>query len=198
MDRTQRRGGASMRLPVAATAAFVCFWTANAARAQACSPDFDLVPSPNAPGNNVLTGVAVVADDDIWAIGHSSTSSTHFETLTEHWDGASWTIVPSPSPSSISQLRAVSATATDDVWAVGVQLLDGHSPSQVLIEHWDGSQWTVVTGPDAPGDPRLDAVVALAIDDAWAVGRTGARTALAIHWDGIEWTVFASPEVGPR
>src|SRR5262249_61451160 len=99
MDRTIAEGGAFMRFPVGATALFVCFWTANAARAQACSPDFDLIPSPNAPGNNVLTGVAAIADDDIWAVGYSYTSTTHFETLTEHWDGGRWMIVASPSPS---------------------------------------------------------------------------------------------------
>ena len=188
-----------MTFPIAMTALAICLLTANAVRAQSCSPDFDLVPSPNAPGNNVLTGVAVIAEDDVWAVGYSYTSSTHFETLTEHWDGARWTIVPAPSPSSISQLLAVSATATDDVWAVGVQLPGGHSPSETLIEHWDGSQWTVVAGPNAPGNPRLDAVVALATDDAWAVGQTSARAALAIHWDGIEWAVFPSPdEAGPR
>src|SRR5260370_835338 len=100
----------------------ICFLTGHTVRAQSWSPDFDLVPSPNGRGNNVLTGVAVIAEDDVWAVGYSYTSSTHFETLTEHWDGARWTIVPAPSPSSISQLLAVSATATDDVWAVGVQL----------------------------------------------------------------------------
>ena len=188
-----------MGFPVAATALFVCFWTANAARAQACSPDFELIPSPNAPGNNVLTGVAVIADNDIWAVGYSYTSTTHFETLTEHWDGARWTIVPSPSPSSISQLLAVNATATDDVWAVGVQLPGSPLPSETLIEHWDGSQWSVFPSLNPPGSPRLNAVVALATDDAWAVGQTSARAALAVHWDGIQWTVFPSPpEAGPR
>src|SRR5262249_47277761 len=71
------------------------------------------------------------------------------------------------------------------------------NPASILIEHWDGSRWAVVSGPDLTGGPRLNAVTALARDDAWAVGQTGARAEssdpLFVHWDGQAWTVAPSP-----
>jgi hypothetical protein len=47
-----------------------------------------VVPTPNPPSGylNALLGVAVIAGDDVWAVG-----STDFgKTLFSHWDGSSW------------------------------------------------------------------------------------------------------------
>ena len=165
----------------------------QSAPSRTCSPDWEIVPSPSVAGKeNVLTSVAVIAEDDAWAVGYSY-AGNEYETLTLHWDGVRWTKIPSPSLSSHSLLLGVSASATDDVWAVG----NVFDPAQMLIEHWDGAQWTVVPSPDPGGSPRLNAVTALAPDDAWAVGQTGPLAGysdpLFVHWDGQTWTVAPSP-----
>ena len=196
-----RRGGMLMNRPAPSAelvvtgiaAAVMCLYLTAPAVAQICTPDWEIISSPSVGGNNnVLTGVAVIADDDAWAVGYAYTVN-QAETLTLHWDGVRWTIVPSPSPTTQSLLLGVSASASDDVWAVGFAV----SPPSILIEHWDGSRWTVVPGPDLAEGPRLNAVTALARDDAWAVGQTGplaeSSDPLFAHWDGQGWTVVPSP-----
>jgi hypothetical protein len=67
------------------------------------------------------------------------------------------------------------------------------SGSAVLIEHWDGSQWSLVA-PPAVGNSTLYGVDALASDDVWAVG--GAHgDSLVEHWDGTGWSVAPSPRL---
>src|SRR5262245_52814 len=100
-------------------AAVMCLYLTVPAAAQVCAPDGEIISSPSVEGSdNVLTGVAVIADDDAWAVGYAYTVN-QFETLTLHWDGVHWTIVPSPSPTTQSLLLGMSASASDDVWAVG-------------------------------------------------------------------------------
>src|SRR5579872_5401239 len=60
----------------------------------------------------------------------------------------SWTIVASPSPNTnLNILYSVSAASANDVWAVGYSENSSGNIS-TLIEHWDGSQWSVVSGPN--------------------------------------------------
>src|SRR4051812_15157016 len=86
-----------------------------------CPGSWTVVPSPNSgPGENELRHLAVVGENDIWAVGHYTTTNGLHQTLTEHWDGAAWSVVPSPNrPGVGNHLYGVAARATDDVWAVG-------------------------------------------------------------------------------
>jgi hypothetical protein len=184
-----------------ATAIIGWLATPRAAQAQTCTPDFDLIGSPNAEAQNKLTAAAVVADDDVWAVGFSFMQENRapYHALIEHWDGARWTIVPAPTPPAFSQLFGVGAVATDDVWAVGANNpQSGFVPPQPLIEHWDGSQWTIVPSPNPNGWSWLNVVAALASNDVWAVGESRSE-AVFMHWDGNEWTVVPSPgDAGKR
>ena len=78
---------------------------------------WNIVSSPNTTlHNNVLGGVGVVAANDIWAVGGSASGSDVGNPLTEHWNGAAWTIVPAPQPpETIASLSAVSAFSSTDV-----------------------------------------------------------------------------------
>ncbi len=73
-------------------------------------------------------------------------------------------------------------------------------PSSTLIEHWDGASWSVVPSPN-PGTRSngLSDLVALAPDDAWAVGSWSGHplhnsAPLIMHWDGADWTQVAVPD----
>ena len=105
-----------------------------------------------------------------------------------------WSIVSSPSPGARSNaLLAVAAVATDDIWAVG-NTANNSSPMQTLIEHWDGSSWTVVSSPNGgPGNNTLFSVSAVSASDIWAVGDHSDAQTLIEHWDGTSWTVVSSP-----
>jgi hypothetical protein len=72
--------------------------------------------------------------------------------------------------------------------------------------HWNGSEWAEVATPNVTkGTNRLEAVLALSPNNAWAVGfftpanadREPKRT-LILHWDGKTWKVVPSPNVGPK
>jgi hypothetical protein len=156
---------------------------------------WSVVPSPVVQGS-FLTGVSGVASNDVWAVGTGSSSTTP---LDEHWNGTQWTIVSTPSlpPSGGGWFNAVTAIASNDVWAVG--FANGNN----LFEHWNGSSWSVVSSPSPGIEPFLSSVVALAPNNAWAVGETtvvngsiGTGQALIEHWDGSSWNVVPSPNVG--
>jgi len=64
----------------------------------------------------------------------------------------------------------------------------GLYPYTTLVEHWDGTAWSIVT--DAATTGVLYGVAALAPDDVWAVGSQNyPGPGLIEHWDGTSWTV---------
>ena len=184
------------------------FFLLAVSRTSAQTCQWNIVPSPNSalPGN-FLSDVSVVSANDIWAVGGSSRGSRVGSPLIEHWNGSSWSIVPATQPpSSVASLSGVSALSANDVWAVGSSVI-GSAASKTLVEHWDGSTWTVVPSPSLdnigpyPANNQLVDVVAIAPNDVWAVGTATtivAGEALTLHWDGTQWTIVPNPGMNPR
>ena len=59
-----------------------------------------------------------------------------------------------------------------------------HTP---LIEHWNGNAWNVVTPIEVLTGSTLYDVVAIAANNAWAVGNiynNGVPQSLILHWNG--------------
>jgi len=109
---------------------------------------WSVVPSPS-PGaiQNILFGVAAITDSDVWAVGGEQDANGLWHTLTEHWDGSTWSVVNAVDAGSTgNQFYAVKALATDDVYAVGQQA-GAAFPNQALVEHWNGKAWSVVSSP---------------------------------------------------
>lgn len=165
------------------------------------------VPSPQ-PGTytNSLYGVAALSSRDAWAVGaDEDLDGSHLgkqKTLIEHWDGTQWKHVSSPNTTAyFNLLQGVAALSPDDVWAVGAATSRFDGSSKVLIEHWDGTRWSMIASPD-PGayTNDLQGVAAFSPGDVWAVGKdangnAGART-LTEHWNGQHWSVVKSPSIG--
>jgi hypothetical protein len=109
-----------------------------------------------------------------------------------------WHVVPSADHShqtgEYDLLNAVSALSSTDQWAVGSWELFPGNP-RTLVEHFDGTAWTHVPSPDAPGflESYLLGVAAFAPDDVWAVGGSddfgAAYSTLVEHWDGTSWSI---------
>jgi hypothetical protein len=162
-------------------------------------------PARVAPASNgsQFNGVAALSANDVWAVGAGAPpGDPNSGTLTEHWDGQAWTLVASPNPGrEIDTLAAVAAIAHDDVWAVGSQSND-LSGTHTLIEHWDGSAWSVVPSPDGVGSGLNDlrASSATSSSDVWAAGGTYVNGLgygdLFEHWDGVAWSVVPGPPLG--
>ncbi len=111
--------------------------------------NWNVVSHPHVGASDQLFGVSAISPSDIWAVGFQRDSSGKFSTLTEHFDGTDWDVVSSPNPGATgNQLLAVVAVSSKSIWAVGQQT-GKQGPDQALIEHWDGSAWSVVTSPTA-------------------------------------------------
>src|SRR5438034_3887702 len=128
---------------------------------------WQVVPSPNHPdADHYLRGVFALDPNDVWAVGRYDPQGGGSSTLILHWDGVSWSIVPSPNPTVYNELRAVTAAALNDVWAVGYHFVSSLNPQvlgqQTLIEHWDGTSWSIVPSPNVGTHDNLLQAVTVA------------------------------------
>ena len=156
-----------------------------------------------------MFGVAVVAPDDVWAVGAYNPGEPPTAVLTrpyaQHWNGTAWTQTPVALgklfESQSSRLAGVSALAPNDVWAVGHVDDIGSLAARTLAYRWDGNAWIRVPTPN-PSPPdlgdRLNAVTAVSPTDAWAVGSSGGApgSSLVLRWNGTEWLPQESPDIG--
>jgi hypothetical protein len=151
--------------------------------------------------------VSADASNDIWAVGYSGNV-----TFSEHYDGTSWTLVRTPDVGSgPNSLGGVVALAPNDVWAVGYSTATVKPPpnqydvpTETLIEHFDGTNWSVVPSPNVGPNSqyqsnRLLGVTAVSPSDIWAFGSYFAATGsenqmtLLLHWDGTSWSLAPCP-----
>ncbi len=111
-----------------------------------------------------------------------------------------WAQVASPSPAPLNSLSSVFARSSDDVWAVGISGAPYHG-DRTLIEHWDGSKWSVVPSPNA--DTFSDLYTVFGAESGarlWVVGTSsptlgGPIAPLIEEWDGSTWTITPTPPV---
>jgi tetratricopeptide (TPR) repeat protein len=113
------------------------------------------------------------------------------------------TLVASPNQPAApnNQLYGVAALGPSDAWAVGYYLSGSIYREEALIQHWDGTSWSIVPGANvgAYGNFLVD-VTALTSTDIWAVGQRCPEAStcytLVQHWDGVSWSVIPSPNQG--
>ncbi len=92
------------------------------------------------------------------------------------------------------QLYGVDALSGSNIWAVG----SSDAAGKPLIEHWNGTKWSIVTAPDKGSTTELNDVTVISPTNAWAVGyyvptAGGHVRTLVEHWNGTKWAVVASP-----
>src|SRR5579863_94757 len=179
--------------------------TAGGARAAALTcGSWRVVKSPNARShNNFLYSVAALSATDVWAVGDYEELGIGniFRTLTERWNGTTWSVVPSPNVGTgDDHLYGVAAVSSTDIWAVGISNAHPTSASKTLVEQWNGMNWRVVPSPSPGQLSSLSAVTVVSASDVWAVGAYfnsgGIQQTLVEHWNGARWSVVSSPNVG--
>jgi len=123
------------------------------------------------PGAN-LGGVAAIAPNDAWVVGGKPATVNTQATLTAHWNGQRWTIVPSPNATASDSLGSVSAIASNDVWAVGCGNFCGSDTGagSLLVEHWDGTQWTINPTPAIGNGEVASSILAFQSGDVFVGG----------------------------
>jgi len=98
------------------------------------------VPAPTA----ALLAVTALAANNAWAAGAQLGGST----VIEHWNGTSWKVVASPNTGTATALNSISAISATDIWAAGCNVCgDVGGKNAPLIEHWDGTAWSINPAP---------------------------------------------------
>ncbi|MCI0683993.1 MAG: hypothetical protein L0Y71_17940 [Gemmataceae bacterium] len=166
---------------------------------------WEIVPSPNAGSQvvgNTLLDVVALSATDAWAVGVTPNQSQYLTApLVMHWDGAQWSIASTPAVPVINvKLNAAAAVGSDDVWAVGYSdAMNCGLCAQTLIEHWDGTSWSVVPSPNPGWANTLYGVAAVSANDIWAVGdqwlNWSTKIPLILHYDGAGWTAVDYPPI---
>lgn len=127
--------------------------------------------SPSAGASTELHGVLPVSDDDVWTTGfnqplpgRAARASGPPETpLALNIAGSAIHPVTMAVVPTGARPRHAAALGPNDIFAVGDQ-----NSTQALIEHWDGSKWTVM---DNPASMRLFGVSSSpSSSEVWAVG----------------------------
>ncbi len=186
------------------------------------SPNPDPSPTPTPAADNELMGVDMTGPGDVWAVGDSETQGSYTKrTLIERYAGscttvtpiatatitptatatatvgctASWVTVTSQSINGDNQLTGIAAISANDIWAVGTAVTGG---ARGILEHWNGSQWSLVSYQRPFASDRLDSVSAVSASNVWMVGWYGGSGngsgPFTEHWDGNQWTYVPTIE----
>jgi hypothetical protein len=154
--------------------------------------------------DNILLSVDAIATDDVWAVGYYVNDFGISQTLIEHWNGTAWSVVPSPNNGGLldNRLLSVEAVSATDVWAVGYYY-DEEAVARTLTEHWDGTDWRVISSPnngDVTQNNYLFDLAVVSASDIWAAGyylnANDLPRSLLLRWDGSQWNVTSSPAIG--
>lgn len=162
--------------------------------------------------SNILQSVRAVSANDIWAVGYSSNANTFTptKTLTEHWNGTSWSVIASPNVGKSSNvLSGLTPIASNDVWADGYSCATydcaNSGKVQTMTLHWNGTSWNVIPSADVgSGSSTLLGMAAVSSNNVWAVGyscstktcfqfNSGKAQTLVEQWNGTAWSVVPSP-----
>ena len=159
-------------------------------------------PDTSASESNVLYGVSCVTSADCWAAGDYNHSGSD-QTLLEHYNGSSWSIVGSPdtSASETNAFSGITCVSSTDCWAAGGYFNSGGS-QQTLIEHYDGSTWSIVSSPDTSttANDVLFAVACGGASQCWVAGysnSTGTQQTLIEEYNGTSWSIASAPDTSP-
>ena len=128
------------------------------------------------------------------AVGYYNTDTGTY-TLTEHWNGTTWSVVKSRNSATTASsgdnyLYGVSCTSTSSCTAVGVG-------SHVLVEHWNGSSWSMMKTPSVLGG-ELESIACTRSTNCVAVGdhflsKSLEKATLVEQWNGLRWKVVPTP-----
>jgi hypothetical protein len=196
-------------LGLAAAACLLAGTGAGGASAATAGSIWQVVPSaspqPHLVTDSSLASVSMASATDGWAVGSFLAANAVGHPLAERWDGTAWSRVAAPVPGGTqAELSGVDALSTSDAWAVGDSANgspgEGNIDNQPLIEHWNGTAWSIASGVSLPSGSTgvLNAVGGTGPDDLWAVGYTLNADAtieqvLFEHFDGTGWSQASFP-----
>ena len=100
---------------------------------------WSLIKTPN-PGTghggvgSQLFAITALSASDVWVVGHSQNANGTITTLTEQFNGSTWSVVPSPNPGllGVDTLFGVARAAAGQLFAVGSDEQSGQCCARTL------------------------------------------------------------------
>jgi hypothetical protein len=161
-------------------------------------------PGPaEAKGFVNLTGVSCSSSTACTAAGYFASSVSEgvpqeIKTLTEVWNGTSWTIKSSPNPAGATTSAFFGVSCTSSISCTAVGLISSEPFARVpspLVERWNGSTWSIQSAPNPP-PPATNAElkdVSCVSTICIAVGRNlSSQNSFVELWNGSEWKFVQS------
>jgi hypothetical protein len=146
---------------------------------------WSVVSSSAFTGIGIINGISADASNDVWAVTNSPTVL--------HFNGTSWSQVSSPIyRQGFSSFEGVTVISPSDVWDAGSGKVNNRCCPAGLIDHWNGTTFSLVSSPDPKPNATLSlsAIAGVSANDIWAAG-------FAIeNWNGTSWTIVSSPAAG--
>ena len=136
-------------------------------------------PKPTYATDTGLLGVSCVSAINCTAVGrYFLGESSPSKTLVERWNGTGWRIVGSANRYPyLNALTAVSCASATSCFAVGSSIASQTTPSTTLVEHWNGTGFSIVASPNPAGSTRnvLSGISCASAASCVAVGGYDAR-----------------------
>jgi hypothetical protein len=162
------------------------------------------IPDPDfTPGTD--DSISASSASDIWVVGSTlNTATDEFVPEALHFNGTAWSVVPMPQAgTNTSTIGAVTDISPTNAWAVGDDIgATSAVGGSTLIEHWNGSSWSIVPSPTPGADPGLTGIAARGPSDVYAVGSNlpsingGTVQGMILRWNGSTWSVDTDPTAG--
>ena len=156
---------------------------------------------------NDLNSIACASPAECFAVG--SVGNFNFadhRRLIEKWNGTAWSIqaIGNPKGTLNTFLNSVSCGGPSLCFAVGDQNDNTDLTPAVLLEKWNGTNWSVqppLPEPAGASGIGIRAVSCVSPSDCTAVGVAALnnftqQTTLAEHWDGQGWSIEPTPALG--
>jgi hypothetical protein len=166
----------------------------GASAAAASSWTFQSMPSP-AHAENFINAISCASASSCMAVGNSTRHGDVTHALTEHWNGAKWSIVPTPRiPDTLASTVFNGVSCPAQNFCLGVGYFDRQRTLYQLAERWNGRRWSLQL-PSTEGGRFFGQLESVSCPNtrmcmAVGLGGTSQRSsgALAERWNGHGWT----------
>lgn len=156
-------------------------------------------PTPPRSSVNLLASVSCPSTRICVAVGLQIVDSVD-RSLSEEWNGNTWTVVPvaSSPKASGSGLTGVSCSSASECTAVGGDTV-GNQQEQPLAETWNGTLWALEHMPNPHAENGSNATAVWCSDTtactttAESVYADVDQLIYALQWDGSHWARVSQP-----
>ena len=151
-------------------------------------------PRPAGATSSELRAVSCASPSSCVAVGTATVTGSGVRTFAAHWNGAQWSVTPTPSRNHarLNELDGVSCATATNCFAVGTY--EG-TRGQPLVEHWDGTSWSLVAPAAASG--VLRSVSCISATSCYAAGTPPSYGKVLIErWNGTTWSIANAAKPG--